>query len=201
MAGTYHMCRVSHYASTMPSCGHTADLPREGTLRQRVRDAGQQHLNFRRRSSLRLLAAFLITFALIRLLTYSIHDDFGPFHDVVIGGSGASIHIHHYMWGLLLIVICGFLALSLDAARWHPRLAIPFGIGLALVLDEFALLLQLKDVYWAQQGRISVDIGILVAAALLLYYLGQCFWHDVAAEIRRGLGRVRHSDERVGERA
>ena len=89
------------------------------------------------------------------------------------------------MWGLLLIALCGFLALSLDAARWHPWLAIPFGIGLALVLDEFALLLQLKDVYWAQQGRISVDIGILVAAALLLYYLGQCFWHDVAAELRR----------------
>ena len=54
------------------------------------------------------------------------------------------------------------------------------------MLDEFALLLQLKDVYWAQQGRISVDIGVVVAAGLLLYYLGQCYWHDVVAELKRG---------------
>ena len=187
----------SQYASAMARCDHSADLPREGTLRQRIRHAGQQHLNFRRRSSLRLLASFLITFALIRLLTYSIHDNFGPFHDIVIGGSGASLHIHHYMWGLSLIAICGFLALSLDAAKWHPWLAIPFGIGLALVLDEFALLLQLKDVYWAQQGRISVDIGIVVAAGLLLYYLGQCYWHDVVGELRRAAGRVRRVQRTV----
>jgi hypothetical protein len=50
---------------------------------------------------------------------------------------------------LALIAVCGFLALSLESAKWHPILAIPFGVGLALVLDEFALLLQLKDVYWA----------------------------------------------------
>ncbi len=82
-----------------------------------------------------------------------------------------------------------------------PFLAIPFGIGLALVLDEFALLLQLKDVYWATQGRSSVDIALLVAAALLLYYLGQCFWHDVVSELRRGLGHVEHGDEHFVERA
>jgi hypothetical protein len=163
-----------------------------------LRHAGETHLNFRRRSSLRLLASFLITFALIRLLTYSIHNNLGPFHDIVIGGgSGGTIHIHHYMWGLFLIAICGFLALSLDAAKWHPWLAIPFGIGLALVLDEFALLLQLKDVYWAQQGRISVDIGVVVAAGLLLYYLGQCYWHDVVAELKRGVGRVRQVEKTV----
>jgi hypothetical protein len=103
------------------------------------------------------------------------------------------------MWGLLLISVCGFLALSLEGAKWHPLLAIPFGIGLALVLDEYALLLQLKDVYWAQQGRISVDIGIVVAAALLIYYLGQCFWHDVISECRRGFGYVRTLEERVAE--
>jgi hypothetical protein len=174
----------------MATCEHGAGVPREGSLRQRLRHAGRQHVDFRRRSTLRLLASFLITFALIRLLTYSIHDNLGPFHDIVIGGSGASIHIHHYIWGLLLIVMCGFLALSFDAARWHPWLAIPFGVGLALVLDEFALLLQLKDVYWAQQGRISVDIGVVVAAVLLLYYLGQCYWHGVAVEFKRGLGYV-----------
>jgi hypothetical protein len=182
----------------MVSCDHSADTPRDGTLRERLHDAGETHLNFRRRSSLRLLTSFLITFLLIRLLTYSIHNNLGPFHDIVIGGgSGGTIHIHHYMWGLFLIAICGFLALSLDAAKWHPWLAIPFGIGLALVLDEFALLLQLKDVYWAQQGRISVDIGVVVAAGLLLYYLGQCYWHDVVSELKRGFGRTQHVEKTV----
>lgn len=182
----------------MPSCKHSADVAREGSLRERLHSVRDTHLDFRRRAALRMLAAFIITFALIRLLTYSIHNDLGPFHDIVIGGgSGGTIHIHHYMWGLLLIAVCGFLALSLEAAKWHPFLAVPFGVGLALVLDEFALLLQLKDVYWAAQGRVSVDIAVLVAAVLLLYYLGQCFWHAVAAELRRGLGRVEHVEQRV----
>ncbi|TMB92643.1 MAG: hypothetical protein E6J45_01935, partial [Chloroflexi bacterium] len=116
------------------------------------------HLSYRRRSTLRMLIAFIVTFGLVRLLTYAIHQNLGPFHDIVLGGGEqGTVHIHHYIWGLVLIAVCGFLALSLDAARWHPVLAIPFGIGLALVLDEFALLLQLKDVYWARQGRVSVD--------------------------------------------
>jgi hypothetical protein len=184
----------------MLSCDHSTDAPRSGTLRQRLRHVSRTHLDFRRRASLRLLISFLITFGLIRLLTYAIHNDLGPFHDIVIGGgAGGSLHIHHYMWGLLLIAVCGFLALSLEAARWHPWLAIPFGIGLALVLDEFALLLQLKDVYWAQQGRISVDIGVLVAAALLLYFLGQCFFHDVVSELRRGFGTVHKLEGRVAK--
>jgi hypothetical protein len=99
-----------------------------------------------------------------------------------------------------LLAVCGFLAITLDAARWHPILAIPFGVGLALVLDEFALLLQLKDVYWADQGRVSIDIALLVAAVLLLYYLGQCFWHDIVAELRRGFGRVHAGDHRAVSR-
>jgi hypothetical protein len=186
----------------MASCAHGVETPPEGTLGQRLRRGGQTHLSFRRRSSLRLLASFLITFALIRLLTYSIHENLGPFHDIVIGGgAGGTLHIHHYLWGLVLIAVCGFLALSLDAARWHPWLAIPFGIGLALVLDEFALLLQLKDVYWAQQGRISVDIGVVVAGALVLYYLGQCYWHHVAVELKRGFGYVARSEEPIVERS
>ena len=99
---------------------------------------------------MRMLIAFIVTFGLIRLLTYAIHNNLGPSHDIVIGGGSAgTVHLHHYIWSLALIAVCGFLALSLESAKWHPILAIPFGVGLALVLDEFALLLQLKDVYWA----------------------------------------------------
>ena len=54
--------------------------------------------------------------------------------------------------------------------------------------------------YWAEAGRTSVDVAVLFAALLLLYYLGQCFWHDVAAELRRGLGYIRHAEANLVER-
>jgi hypothetical protein len=184
------------------NCAHDHAAPRDGTLGARLQHAAQTHLNYRRRASLRMVLAFVITFGLIRLLTYSIHNNLGPFPDIVIGGANGAnaIHIHHYLWGLALIAVCGFLALSLDAARWHPWLAIPFGIGLALVLDEFALLLDLRDVYWSTAGGVSVTIAILVASLLLLYYLGQCFWHDVWYELRRGFGRIERVEARIAER-
>jgi hypothetical protein len=179
---------------------HEAPDPGDGTLGQRLQRVGAVHLSYRRRATLRMLIAFIITFGLIRLLTYAIHQNLGPFHDIVLGGGAqGTIHIHHYMWGLVLIAVCGFLALSLDAARWHPILAIPFGVGLALVLDEFALLLQLKDVYWAHQGRVSVDIAVLTAAALAVYYFGQRYWHGVFTELRRGLGVLRAAGRTGGE--
>jgi hypothetical protein len=44
--------------------------------------------------------------------------------------------------------------------RRHPAVAVSYGSGLALIMDEFALLVDLKDVYWAKQGRISIDVGV-----------------------------------------
>jgi len=176
----------------MLHCSHSTEGERSGPLADRLKQVARDHLDYRRRASLRMLLAFIVTFGLIRLLTYAIHQNLGPFHDIVVGGgAGGTLHIHHYIWGIVLVAACGFLAISLEAARWHPILAVPFGIGLALVLDEFALLLQLKDVYWAKGGRVSVDIALLAAAFLLLYFLSQCFWHGVVAELRRGFRNVR----------
>jgi len=164
-----------------------AGQPSPGPLIDRLRAVRDTHLNYRRRAALRIFVSFIVTFGLIRLLTYSIHRNLGPFHDITIGGgANGTFHIHHYLWGILLVCVCGLLALSLDAARWHPVLAVPFGIGLALILDEFALLLQLKDVYWAAQGRVSVDIGLLTAACLGVYCAGPTFWHAVVRELRGG---------------
>ena len=186
----------------MGDCEHTAAEARHGSLVHRLRHVGRTHLDYRRRAAMRMLIAFIVTFGVVRLLTFAIHNNLGPFHDIVIGGgAGGSLHIHHYMWGLALLAVCGFFALSLEAARWHPVLAIPFGIGLALVLDEFALLLQLKDVYWSDAGVISLNVGILVAAALLTYFVAQCYWRDVAREVRRGFGYVRAEEHRLLERA
>ena len=70
-------------------------------------------------------------------------------------------HLHHYMWGIGLVSGVGGVAVHGEDSRCrHPVMAISYGVGLALIVDEFALLLDLKDVYWAKQGRISVDLGV-----------------------------------------
>jgi hypothetical protein len=73
--------------------------------------------------------------------------------------------------------------MTLDQPKWHPRLAIPFGVGAALVLDEFALLLNLEDVYWAKEGRQSLDAVVLALALLGAYLVAERFWRSVAREI------------------
>jgi len=65
------------------------------------------------------------------------------------------------MWGIGLVSGVGGVAVhGKEAQRRHPLVALSYGAGLALIVDEFALLLDLKDVYWAKQGRISVDLGV-----------------------------------------
>ena len=94
---------------------------------------------------------------MVRGITYSIKNGKGPFGNLSVGGE----HLHHYMWGIGLVSGVGGVAVhGEDAQRRHPVVAISYGAGLALIVDEFALLLDLKDVYWAKQGRISVDLGV-----------------------------------------
>jgi hypothetical protein len=149
-------------------------------LTTRVARAYRQHVDYRREAALRCLAAFVVTFLFLRALTFGIHYHLLPVHDIVTGG----LHIHHFVWGIWIVLVVGFLALSLDQARWHPWLAIPFGIAAALILDEFALWLNLQDVYWANQGRASVDAVVVVAALLGAYLLAYRFWNQVGRELK-----------------
>jgi len=113
-------------------------------------DAGQ-------RAALLSWLAFTTTFGAVRGITYSIKNGKGPFGNLSVGGE----HLHHYMWGIGLVSGVGGVAVhGEDERRRHPAVALCYGVGLALIVDEFALLLDLKDVYWAKQGRISVDLGI-----------------------------------------
>jgi hypothetical protein len=113
-------------------------------------DAGQ-------RAALLSWLAFTTTFGAVRGITYSIKNGKGPFGNLSIGGE----HLHHYMWGIGLVSGVGGVAVhGEDEQRRHPVVALCYGVGLALIVDEFALLLDLKDVYWAKQGRISVDLGV-----------------------------------------
>jgi hypothetical protein len=109
------------------------------------------------RSALISWLAFTATFAVIRGVTYSIREGRGPFRNLSLGGE----HLHHYLWGIGLLTGVGAVAVRGDERqRRHPVVAVSYGGGLALIVDEFALLLDLRDVYWAKQGRISVDLGV-----------------------------------------
>ena len=76
--------------------------------------------------------------------------------------TSSGLHIHHLVWGILTIMLTGFLTFSFQPdSPWIEILAVAFGIGCGLTLDEFALWLHLEDVYWSEEGRSSVDAVII----------------------------------------
>jgi hypothetical protein len=100
-------------------------------------------------------------------VTHAIRDGKGPFRNLSVGGE----HLHHYMWGIGLLAGVGAVAVKGDEQlRRHPATALAYGVGLALIMDEFALLLDLKDVYWAKQGRISVDLAVTGSSLAASYF-------------------------------
>jgi hypothetical protein len=138
----------------------TAVLPR---LRRVVRE----DLDQGQRAALASWLSFAATFAGVRGVTYSIRAGRGPFRNVSAGGE----HLHHYLWGIAMLAGVGAVAVhGEERYRSHPAVAMSYGSGLALIVDEFALLLDLRDVYWAKQGRISVDVGIGGIAATGSYF-------------------------------
>jgi hypothetical protein len=128
-----------------------------------------------------VLVAFLVTFGVVRLITHSIRRGVGPFRDVSVGGR----HLHHLVPGILLLLASGFVAIAVDPdvpdALWWV-LPVAYGIGAALTLDEFALWLNLEDVYWAREGRRSIDAVIVASAVLGIVALGLPFWVEVVQE-------------------
>lgn len=131
-----------------------------------------------RRERFAVLVGFLVTFSIVRLITHAIKGHWVSFlHNVQTSGG---LHIHHFVWGILLVLVAGYLAIDFDGDRLRPWLALLFGIGAALTLDEFALWLNLKDVYWERQGRESVDVVLLAGSLLTLLWVGGGLWAEVA---------------------
>ncbi|MEU6977110.1 MULTISPECIES: hypothetical protein [unclassified Streptomyces] len=115
------------------------------------------------------LTSFVLTFAITRTVTRLIRAGKGPFGNVSSGG----LHIHHVVPGVVLTVLGGFGAvLSGREGVGACVFAVVFGIGAGLVLDEFALILHLDDVYWSEDGRKSVEVVVLTAALVLLTLAG-----------------------------
>jgi hypothetical protein len=115
-----------------------------------------------------MLAAFLLTFLITRLVTRAIRSGRGPFRNASVGG----IHVHHEVYGIFLLLITGTVELTYRPdGFWLYALAVLFGAGAALTLDEFALWLHLEDVYWSREGRSSIDavlIALVVGGLLLI---------------------------------
>ncbi|WP_328401510.1 hypothetical protein OHS70_27275 [Streptomyces sp. NBC_00390] len=112
------------------------------------------------------LASFVLTFLITRTITRMIRAGKGPFRNVSSGG----LHIHHVVPGVVLTVVGGFgaVATSQHSGIGASVCAVIFGIGAGLLLDEFALILHLDDVYWSEAGRKSVEVVVLTVALLLL---------------------------------
>jgi hypothetical protein len=116
-----------------------------------------------------LLAGFLGSFAFVRLSTWGIRDNWGPFRNVSIGGR----HIHHFVPGILIAFTSGTAALLTESDALEDRLALPMGIGMGLTFDEAALLLDLRDVYWTREGLLSVQLSLGATAILSIAILTQ----------------------------
>jgi hypothetical protein len=91
------------------------------------------------------------------------------------------------MWGIGLLSGVGAVAVRGDEEhRRHPAIGVSYGSGLALIVDEFALLLDLRDVYWARQGRISIDVGVGAIAAAGSYFAALPVLRRLRKERRAG---------------
>lgn len=122
--------------------------------------------------ALLVLVSFLLSFGFIRTsarLSRSSRVTWWP--GSVRTGSG--VHIHHLVWGISLLLISGFVGYATEFRHpWMQITAIGFGVGAGLTLDEFALWLHLEDVYWAKEGRTSLDAVILAAVFATIVAMG-----------------------------
>jgi hypothetical protein len=114
--------------------------------------------------------AFVLTFVLTRMITRMIRDGRGPFRNQV---TASGTHIHHSVPGIILLIIGAFTAVGGPGSLgWRAFAGVVVGIGTSLVLDEFALILHLQDVYWSGEGQLSVEAVSLTAACLGLALVG-----------------------------
>ena len=132
-----------------------------------------------------LFSAFLVTFGFIRLSTHMIRAgvSWWPGNVETKGG----LHIHHMVPGIIGMLVLGYAALAFyPDPPVREVMAVLFGVCMALTLDEFALWLNLKDVYWSAQGRQSIDAVIIAAAVAALLLLGVRVFADLADDLERG---------------
>jgi hypothetical protein len=152
-----------HLRAAEEAVAETAQVAREG----------YRIVSTRENAMFNLLTSFASTFLLARGTTYVLRGrrTFGPFRNLKVGRR----HIHHFVPGIVIAFMSGIGAILTRDERLEPVLAVPFGVGMGLTLDESALLLELEDVYWSREGLLSVQITLTVIALLGALALGLRF--------------------------
>jgi hypothetical protein len=138
-----------------------------------VARAGYAGGSSRENAMFNLLTSFVGSFLSARAITYVLRDRsrVGPFRNVRVGRR----HIHHFVPGIVVAFAAGAAAIVTRNEDLEPLLAVPFGVGMGLTLDESALLLELEDVYWTREGLLSVQITLAVTSLLASIALGLRF--------------------------
>ena len=119
-----------------------------------------------------VLAGFIASFAFIRMSTRIMRSPrLAWWPGSVVSDSG--VHIHHLVFGICLMMLAGTLGFAFyELSPWFEISAALFGVGAGLTIDEFALWVYLEDVYWAEEGRKSVDATVIAAAGMMLLLFG-----------------------------
>jgi hypothetical protein len=119
-----------------------------------------------------VLVGFILSFAFIRMSTRLMRSPRVTWWPGSVV-SGGGVHVHHLVFGIVTMVIAGTLGLAaLGDTPYAEICAFLFGVGAGLTIDEFALWVYLDDVYWAEEGRASIDATVIAAAGMMLILLG-----------------------------
>ena len=148
----------------------------------------EQLVNPRRERLFLSSVGFFAAFAVVRGITHAIRAGVGPFRNLSVGGK----HLHHLVFGIIGLLGTGYLWLmqlgtgmkGCNGAGSRAT-SMAYGAGSAITLDEFALWLNLEDVYWAKQGRESVDAVMLFGALLSIGLWGKPFFRELLREAGR----------------
>jgi hypothetical protein len=134
---------------------------------------GYQDVSVRENATFLLLTSFVTIFISARTISYLLRrrKTVGPFRDLTVGRR----HIHHFVPGIALIMLSGGAAILTRDETLEPKLAVFFGAGMGMTLDESALLLQLEDVYWTREGLLGVQIALGTAATFAALALAHRF--------------------------
>jgi hypothetical protein len=150
--------------------GESLDLAKVGPVRAAWRSVkivreGYRVSSTRENVLVNMVASFVVTFGITRAITHTIRvrGGIGPIKNMKTAGGR---HIHHFIPGAIMSLASGGVAIAFRPEGPDRYLAIPFGVGIALVLDEAALLLEFEDVYWSEEGALSVRLAFTVLGLL-----------------------------------
>lgn len=152
----------SHTVLRSPSSRGAHRLPSGRTVRRSPWLRLLPGISSERRGFVLAWWGFAVTFGGMRLLTWLIHIDVAGVGDVQASG----VHIHHYVWGILLLAVVGAAGLVKRSARARAWMGLAYGVGMALIVDETALLISLEDVYWDTEGWVSIALAIALIAVV-----------------------------------